>query len=65
MTRQNLDIVTEDGTARATLVLPDTPNAARSGIIMYMDGIGFRPVLDAMAERYAAEGYTVLLPDLF
>lgn len=65
MTRQDLDIITDDGTARAHLFVPDAPNAAQSAIIMYMDGIGFRPALDEMAERYAREGYTVLLPDLF
>jgi carboxymethylenebutenolidase len=32
---------------------------------MYMDGIGMRPALLAMAERLAAAGYHVLLPDLF
>ncbi|MEO7997843.1 MAG: dienelactone hydrolase family protein [Gemmatimonadaceae bacterium] len=65
MSRQDLDIPTDDGKARAHLFLPDTPNAARSAVIMYMDGIGFRPALDEMAERYASEGYAVLLPDLF
>ena len=60
-----LDITTEDGTARASLFVPSTPNAARSSILFYMDGIGFRPALDSMAERFANEGYTVLLPDLF
>lgn len=65
MTRQDLDVTTDDGRARAHLFLPDTPNAARSAVIMYMDGIGFRPALDQMAERYASEGYAVLLPDLF
>ena len=64
LTRQRLNIVTDDGTARATLVRPGNPRG-RSGVIMYMDGIGFRPALDAMAERFAANGYVVLLPDLF
>ena len=32
---------------------------------MYMDAAGIRPALIAMAERLAAAGYVVLLPDLF
>ncbi len=65
MTKQVRNIVTEDGTARASLFVPATPNAARSSVLLYMDGIGFRPALDAMAQRFASAGYTVLLPDLF
>jgi len=65
VTKQSLNIATEDGTARASLFVPTTPNAARSAVLLYMDGIGFRPALDGMAERFANEGYTVLLPDLF
>lgn len=65
MKTTTLQIVTNDGTARATLVRPASLNAARSGVIMYMDGIAYRPTLVAMAERYAENGYVVLLPDLF
>ena len=65
MIRQQLDIVTEDGTARATLILPSALNHARSAVMIYMDGIAYRPTLEEMAERYAENGYAVLLPDLF
>ncbi len=34
-------------------------------VIFYMDAGGIRPTLLAMAERLAAAGYVVLLPDLF
>src|SRR5205823_469719 len=34
-------------------------------VILYMDGVGIRTALFAMAERIAAAGYLVLLPDLF
>ena len=65
MIRKDINITTDDGAARAHLFLADAPNAAQSAVIMYMDGIGFRTAMDEMAVRYAAEGYTVLLPDLF
>ena len=45
--------------------MPATQNATQSAVLMYMDGIGYRPALTAMAEQYAAAGYVVLLPDLF
>ena len=65
MTKHSLNIVTDDGTARANLFMPGTPVAARSAVLLYMDGIGFRPALEGMAERFAGAGYTVRLPDLF
>jgi len=34
-------------------------------VLMYMDGVGFRPALFGMAQRIADAGYLVLLPDLF
>ena len=35
------------------------------GVIFFMDGIGYRPLLADMAERLAGQGYVVLLPDTF
>jgi carboxymethylenebutenolidase len=53
-----------EGAAEASLVTPGggTPNA---GIIIYMDAFGLRPALESMAEQMAADGYAVLVPDLF
>ena len=67
MTRREIAIRTEDGTASATLFLPDaaSPAIIRPGVVLYMDAFGPRPALDQMAERLAAEGYLVLVPDLF
>ncbi|RVD46470.1 MAG: dienelactone hydrolase family protein [Mesorhizobium sp.] len=63
MTKQDIEIKTLDGTAKARLFRPASP--ARAGIIIYMDIFGPRPVLDQMAERLAGHGYAVLVPDLF
>lgn len=67
MTRREIAIRTEDGTASATLFLPDaaSPAIIRPGVVLYMDAFGPRPALDQMAERLTAEGYVVLVPDLF
>jgi carboxymethylenebutenolidase len=63
MARQDIEIRTQDGTARAGLFAP--AGGARAGVVLYMDAFGPRPALDDMAERLAMEGYFVLVPDLF
>lgn len=67
MTKREIAIQTDDGTASAGLFLPDaaSPAMIRPGVLLYMDAFGPRPALDQMAERLAAEGYVVLVPDLF
>jgi len=63
MAKQDIEITTADGTARAGLFR--APNGTTAGVILYMDAFGPRPALDGMAERLAALGYVVLVPDLF
>ncbi|MBA1139276.1 dienelactone hydrolase family protein [Mesorhizobium neociceri] len=63
MARQDIDIKTRDGVAKAGLFRSTA--AAKAGIILYMDAFGPRPALDMMAERLAGQGYAVLVPDLF
>ncbi|MBZ9846512.1 dienelactone hydrolase family protein [Mesorhizobium sp. CA14] len=63
MTKQDIEIKTQDGTAKALLFRPAAP--AKAGVILYMDIFGPRPALDQMAERLAEHGYAVLVPDLF
>jgi carboxymethylenebutenolidase len=65
MTKQDLQINTRDGTAKAGLFRSTNASPAKSGVILYMDAFGPRAALDGMAERLAGEGYAVLVPDLF
>lgn len=65
MTKQNLSIKTSDGVAAAGLFRSAKVSQAKAGVILYQDAFGPRPALDGMAERLAAEGYAVLVPDLF
>ena len=58
------DIATADGTCDCTVAHPDG-DGPFPAILMFMDGVGVRPGLIAMAERFAAEGYFVLLPNMF
>lgn len=59
-----VDIPTTDGLADAYLTHPDD-GAAHPGVLFYMDAFGIRPHLTKMADRLAAAGYTVLVPNVF
>ena len=57
-------ITTPDGTCPVTFVTPAGPGPW-PGIVMYPDAGGVRPAMQGMAERLAALGYAVLLPDVY
>ncbi|MEW2462497.1 dienelactone hydrolase family protein [Microbacterium sp. NPDC047426] len=59
-----VEIPTADGTADAYLAHPDD-GAAHPAVLVFMDAFGLRPQLRSMADRLAAEGYTVLVPNVF
>ena len=62
--RRSVDIATPDGVADAYLVRP-AGDAQVPGVLLFMDGIGLRPQLEAMADRIALSGCAVLVPNLF
>ncbi len=64
MTTTTVDVPTPDGTADALLVTPDG-DGQHPAVLLYMDAFGVRPRLQEMAERIAAEGYVVLVPNVF
>jgi len=53
-----------DGDCEAYVAYPDSPGTF-PGVVFFMDGLGFRPTVHRMADRMAANGYVVLLPNLF
>jgi len=61
----SVDISTADGTADAYLAHPDDDGGRHPGVLLYMDAFGLRPHLEKMADRLAAAGYTVLMPNVF
>lgn len=65
MAKQDIQITTKHGVAKAGLFRSAAAAPTKAGIILYMDAFGPRPALDGMAERLAGEGYAVLVPDLF
>lgn len=62
--RTSVDIVTQDGTADAYLARPDG-DGPYPGVLLYMNALGIRPHIKSMADRIAAAGYVVLLPNVF
>ncbi|MEW2625085.1 dienelactone hydrolase family protein [Streptomyces sp. NPDC048106] len=60
----SVDITTEDGTADAYLAHP-ADGEPHPGVLFYQDAYGLRPQLRSMADRLAAAGYTVLVPNVF
>ncbi|RJO70782.1 dienelactone hydrolase family protein [Nocardia panacis] len=60
----SVDIQTPDGVADAYVTHPDD-GAAHPGVLVVQDGFGLRPSLKKLADRIAAHGYTVLLPNAF
>jgi carboxymethylenebutenolidase len=57
-------IPTPDGAARAYFFNPEG-TGSWPAVIFYMDAPAIRPALFSMCERLAANGYAVVLPDLF
>lgn len=61
MTATSIEITTADGVCPATV--HGDPGAP--SVLFFIDGIGMRPAMRAIAERIAGAGYRVLCPDLF
>lgn len=64
MHEEFVDIATADGTMPSFSCWPDG-DGPFPAIVFYMDAPGIRDELHDMARRLAAEGYYVILPDLF
>jgi carboxymethylenebutenolidase len=62
--KQTVEITTRDGTCPAAVFRPDDQKQYPA-VIVYMDGLGFGPPIENIAERIAKHGYVVLAPDLF
>lgn len=65
MARTPISIRTRDGYCPATVFKPAKANGRLPAVIHFIDGIGVREAMCAIAERIATHGYYVLMPDLF
>ena len=59
-----ISIQTKDGSCPSYVYRPDG-GGPWPAVLVFMDGIGIRPAMLAIGERLAANGYFVLLPDLY
>ena len=64
MSHEQVSIRTRDGECPAHVFTPAGAGPWPAAIV-YMDGLGIRPTLQAMGQRLADAGHVVLLPDLF
>jgi carboxymethylenebutenolidase len=62
--KQTVEITTRDGKCPAAVFRPDDQNKYPA-VVVYMDGLGYGPPIEGIAERIAKHGYVVLAPDLF
>jgi carboxymethylenebutenolidase len=61
---QAVDIKTPEGTLDARLYHPEG-EGRWPAVIQFTDALGIRPTFEGMASRLAAEGYVVLLPNVY
>lgn len=64
MTARTIDIRTDDGTCPVHILHPEG-EGPWPGVILFPDAFGIRPAMLGIAERIAAAGHYVLLPDLY
>lgn len=59
----DVDVKTPDGTCDAVFIHP--AKGSHPGVLVWHDSPGLRPVMRDLGKRIAAEGYSVLVPNLF
>lgn len=64
MAQRDVRITTADGTARASLHVPDEPGP-HPAVLMYPDAGGLRDTMRQMGDHLAALGYVTLIPDVY
>jgi carboxymethylenebutenolidase len=64
MESSTIELRTPDGVADAYVTRPDD-RRSHPAVLFMMDAYGLRPTIEQMADRIAARGYVVLVPNLF
>ena len=58
-----VEVKTPDGTCDAAFIHPKS--GSHPGVLVWPDSLGLRPVIRDLGKRIAAEGYSVLVPNIF
>ena len=64
VTEKNVSVKTADGSADAALFMP-SGKGKWPAVLLWPDILGLRPVFREMGKRLAAQGYVVLVPNLY
>src|SRR4051812_35319867 len=64
VTEKDVTVTTPDGTSDAALFYPEG-KGTWPAVLMWPDVMSLRPVFREMGRRLAAEGYVVLVPNLY
>jgi carboxymethylenebutenolidase len=62
--REYVDLTTDDGAMRAFVARPDRPGP-HPGLLVFQEALGVNAQIRGVAERWAAEGYVAIAPELF
>lgn len=65
MPHEPVSIRTRDGDCPVDIFTPSQGAGPWPGVIFFMDGLGARPAVRALAQQLADTGYVVLLPDIY
>jgi carboxymethylenebutenolidase len=65
MSEKRVDLTSQNGVLDLHVFTPDSGVGPWPAVILYMDAFGIRPELGAMAQRLAAHGYVVAVPNLY
>jgi carboxymethylenebutenolidase len=63
LTETTVEVRTPDGTCDAAFIHP--AKGSHAGVLVWHDSLGLRPVMRDLGTSIAAEGYAVLVPNLF
>lgn len=65
MRDERIDLKSTDGVLDAHAFTPESGSGPWLAVVLYMDAFGVRPELAGMARRLAANGYVVVIPNLY
>jgi carboxymethylenebutenolidase len=63
--KEKMDLAVADGTRMAAYVARPEQGGAHPGLLLFQEALGVNHHIRSVSERFAAEGYVVMAPELF